>query len=427
MKKSLKILSVLLCLIFVLSTAIVPASAAITDAETPITANEAKLKWSLKLGTGYVNAPSVPAVYGDIVFTMCKTTLYKLDAETGEILQTAELSSTPSFGYTPVLAANGMVFCPLEGGMIEAFAIESMERVWTYTDPLGGQALSPVAYNNGLLYAGFWIDEEVDASFVCLDAASGALKWSNVQKGGFYWAEPALIGDFIVIVGDNGSAKADAPVTLKCFNKTTGKLIDTAEISGDQRSGISVYNGKLYFVTKAGYIYKAQLNSDGNFVLLEKSKLSGASTSTPVILNEKIYIGVQSNGFSGKIEVLDSETLEIINTVPMNGYPQSEILLTTAYDDVYIYSTYNAAPGGITAINGSTLKTEQLFIPDKGQTGYCISPVAATNNGTLIYKNDSGTVFAVGKTAPTEKEKSFFEKIIDWFTSVFNLILSLFR
>lgn len=427
MKKSKKLLSLLLCLLFVLSSSVVSASAAITHAETPITAEETGLKWSLKLGTNYANAPSVPAVHGDYVFTMSRSTLYKINAENGETVQTAKMISTPSFSYTPVLVNGGRIFCPLEGGIIQAFSLETMESLWTYTDPLGGQALSPIVLDSGLIYTGFWNDEEVDASFVCLNAESGSLEWSYVQKGGFYWAEPAVIDEHVVVGGDNGSGENGYPASLKSFNKLTGELVDTSEITGDQRSGIAENNGKLYFVTKTGYLYKTKLDANGKFTSLESIKLSGASTSTPTVYDGKIYIGVQSSGFNGSVNIIDAESLELLHSVPMNGYPQSELLLTTAYNDVYVYSTYNAGPGGITVINGSTAESEQLFTPDEGYRSYCISPVSVTDDGTLIYKNDSGAIFAVGKTTPQEPEKSIFEKIIDWFMSIINSILNLFN
>lgn len=426
MKKSVKLLSLFLYLVLILLTSFIPASAAITDAKTPVSSEEAQLKWSLKLGTSYANAPSVPAVSGDYVFTMSQNKLYKINAENGETVKTAEMCDVPSFGYTPVLIDGGRIFCPLEGGKVQAFDLDTMESLWVYTDPLGGQALSPLVFDSGLVYTGFWNDEEIDANYVCLDAENGSLKWSYTQKGGFYWAESAVIGDYLIIGGDNGSGEPDGIAALNCFNKTTGELIDTSEVIGDQRSGITQYNNSLYFVTKAGYIYKVKLNGNGEFDSVEKSKLSGASTSTPVIHDGKVYIGVQSSGFSGNIAVIDAKNLELIYSVPMNGYPQSEVLLTTAYDDVYIYSTYNAGPGGITVINGSSSKANQLFTPDEGHRSYCISPVSVTEDGTLIYKNDSGTIFAIGKAAPEEPEKTFFEKIIDWFKSIIDIILGIF-
>ncbi len=422
-----KILSLLLCLIIILSS-IVSASAAITQTETPISADESRLKWSVKLGTGYTNSPSTPAVYGDYVLTMVGSTLYKLSSENGEIIKTAEMCSAPSFSYTPVLVANNKIFCPLEGGIVQAFDLNTMKSLWIYTDSLGGQSLSPIIFDNGKVYTGFWNDEEVNANFVCLNAESGKLEWNYIQKGGFYWAEPAVTGNFIVVGGDNGSDDVYSVSSLKSFNKTTGKLIDSAEIIGDQRSGITSKDGYLYLVTKGCYLYKAKLDSYGKFSSVKSVALSGSSTSTPTVYGGKIYIGVQSSGFGGSMCVFDCDSLGIINTVTMNGYPQSEMLLTTAYDDVYIYSTYNAGPGGITVINGSTFASEQLFVPEEGSKGYCISPVSAADNGTLIYKNDSGTIFAVGNVNSEEtEESSIFMLIIKLFVSVINLFLSMLK
>ena len=146
-----------------------------------------------------------------------------------------------------------------------------------------------------------------------------------------------------------------------------------------------------------------------------------------IICNNKIYIGVQAKGFDGSLCVLDADSLEILNTVSMNGYPQSEVLLTTAYDEIYVYSTYNSSPGGITVISGNSFTAKDFYVPESDKQSCCISPLIASADGTLIYKNDSGTVFAVGKKASEEPEKTFFQKIADWIKSLLDLILNLFR
>ena len=163
-------------------------------------------------------------------------------------------------------------------------------------------------------------------------------------------------------------------------------------------------------------------------------KLSGASTSTPVIYNGRLYIGVQSQGFGGKVWVIDADTLSLIYSAEMNGYPQNEMLVSTAYESesgcVYLYSSYNSAPGGITVLtdrSGQTEPiTEQLFVPDEGSSGYCISPICVGDDGTLIYKNDSGTLFAVERVEKTAK-KTIFQKILDFFRQLFDLIIGIFR
>ncbi len=424
MKKSIKIISIFLTLSILFSSA---AFAAATDTETPVTADEAELRWFLKLGTNYRNAPSVPAVHGDFVYTMSAKELHKISLDSGEILQTAEMSSTPSFGYTPPIVDGEIIFCPLEDGTVQAFDNKSLQPLWIYEDSLGGQALSPIVYDNGKIYTGFWNDEEAEANYVCLNAESGSIIWSMTRKGGFYWSEPAVSGDYLILGSDNGSGNSEDEGTVLSINKHTGEIIDSVEVIGDQRSGITYYNGYFYFVTKAGYLYKTSLSGDGKITSTDSAKLSGASTSTPTIYEDKIYIGVQSSGFSGSLCVFDAETLEPMQSIEMKGYPQNEILLTTAYNSVYIYSTYNAGPGGISVIKDGENIVSDLFIPEEGYRGYCISPVAAADDGTLIYKNDSGTLFAISKKITEEPEKSLFEIIVDWFKSIFNMIFALFK
>lgn len=423
MKKHIKILCIFLVLITVFTSS---AFAEITDAQIPVTAEEAELKWSLKLGTNYRNAPSVPTADGDFIYVMSGKELHKISCENGKILQSADTVSTPSFGYTPSLVSEEKVFCPLEDGTVQAFDTETMSAAWTYTDSLGGQALSPVAYDNGLIYTGFWNDEDADANYICLNASDGSLKWSITRNGGFYWSEPAFCGDYIILGGDNGSGDNTAAGSIMLINKQTGEIADTLEIHGDVRSGITSYNGDYYSVTKAGYIYKISVGDNGMLMLSDSRKLPGASTSTPVIYNDKIYIGVQSAGFNGSICVLSADNFETVSTVEMNGYPQSEVLLTTAYDNVYVCSTYNAPPGGISVISDGKYTVSDLYIPEEGFRGYCISPLTVTDDGTLIYKNDSGTLFAVGKKEE-EPQKTFFDLIADFFKSIISMIMSIFK
>ncbi len=424
MKRYIKFISFFLVIITVFSSS---AFAVITDTQIPVTAEESELKWSMKLGTNYRNSPSVPAVEGDYLYTMQEKTLHKINCKSGEIIQSADMISTPSFGYTPPLAAEKNIYCPVDGGTVQAFDAETMKSLWCYTDTLGGQALSPIAYNNGLIFTGFWNDEEAEANYVCLNASDGSLVWAVTRKGGFYWAEPAFTGNYIILGGDNGSGNDSASGNVMLINVQTGEICDTLGIFGDIRSGITAYNGYYYFVTKAGYIYKISVESNGELVLSVSKKLLGASTSTPVIHGNKIYLGIQTSGFNGSLCVLNAENLEDISTVEMKGYPQSEVLIATAYDDIYICSTYNASPGGISVIKDGEYVANDLFIPQDGYKGYCISPLTVTDDGTLIYKNDSGTLFAVGKRADKPAEKSVLELIIDFFNSIINLILSIFK
>lgn len=425
MKKSfLKSVCIFLCLTTALS---VTAFAEVSYKSFPVSEEETQLLWSVKLGTSYRNAPSVPTVYGSDVIVMSGNELIKLDVATGEIVRKAQMCAEPSFSYTPVLCADGKLFCPLDGGTVQAFDAETMTPLWSFSVSSGGQALTPITYSSGKVYTGFWNDEEADADFICLDADDGSLCWSKTRKGGYYRSEAYVSGNYIVVGGDNGSGNESAESSVVCYDKTDGKECGRISAVGDVRSGIASYAGKFYFVTKAGYIYKTSLLSDGSFGEVTAKKLSGASTSTPVVYGGFVFIGVQSGGFSGNIAVLDAQSLETVKTIQMKGYPQSELLVSPTAGGVNVYSTYNSAPGGIAVIEnilGDTAQAENLFVPSDDAQSYCISPICVAADGTMIYKNDSGNVFAV--SGRNNQENSFLVLIVELFTAIIKLILQIF-
>lgn len=94
--------------------------------------------------------------------------IYKLDLNTGDILQTGDMVAATNFGYTPPTYADGMIFAPLADGRVQAFNAETLESLWVYQDMLKGQSLSPITYSDGYIYTGFWNAETKDANYVCI-------------------------------------------------------------------------------------------------------------------------------------------------------------------------------------------------------------------------------------------------------------------
>ena len=170
-------LSLLLALLMVLSL-VIPGTAAFADtvsAETPTDASYTVLKWTNKLGTDWMNAPSVPTVADDGVIVMVGTTINKLSFENGEIIASGNMSSSPSYGYTPAVVTGDEIIAPLGKGTLEAFDAKTLESKWSVSDELAGQALSPILCADGKAYTGFWNGEAKDANFVCVDTATGKL------------------------------------------------------------------------------------------------------------------------------------------------------------------------------------------------------------------------------------------------------------
>lgn len=413
----------------------------VTGANTPISASQAELAWSLKLGDSYRTAPSVPTVVGRTLIFMSGKTLYKVNTSDGKVIAKADMVEAPSYGYTPPTYADGVIYCPLGRGTVQAFNYRTMKSLWVFRDSLGGQALTPITYDDGYIYTGFWNEEDEYADYVCVsvrdenkrvtDEAKSA-EWTYRSKGGFYWAGSAVVGDYLVFGTDDGTVYDNKPSKLLSVNKKTGAVVDSLALTGDQRSSVTYSGGRLYFTTKAGRLYSVALGEKGGFnkSQVKMLDLGGASTCTPVIYGDRLYIGVQGREFSsGYIKVISAGDLKPIYTANVKGYPQNRPLVCDAYlkntGKLYVYTTYNAGPGGISVLTDSEGQTaaqvSELFTPPSGMTGYCISPITADADGTLFYKNDSGNLFAIKNS---EARVSFFVRIFraiaDFFKSIFN-------
>ena len=438
-----KTLSLLLALIIFASAFCMVAYAqsqaytGITSAQTPT--SDASLLFSKKFGGNYKAAPTPPVVVGDTILLVSGVKLYKLNAETGEEIASVKMEGTTLYTTISPLYADGKVFVALDEGIVQAFDYETMKSLWVYTDKIGGQALCPITYDNGYIYTGFWVDETENANYVCLsvkdentkkETESKSAKWTYKALGGFYWAGCCVTDKYVVFGKDDGKKNSESSSKIICLNKSTGKAVSTLSVKGDIRSSVtySAETNSYYTSSKAGYVYKFSMDSAGKLSSLKSYKAVGAVTATPVIYNGRLYVGCQ-NGSAGKFIVLDAKTMKEIYTADMQGYPQGSVLLSTGYEQksgkVYIYSTYNAKPGGITVFEDSqgqisAVKTE-LFTPDSDKQQYCISTITAGEDGTLYYKNDSGNIFAL-KEKEESSGLSIFAKIIAFFKNIISKI-----
>lgn len=390
---------------------------AITSAQTPTTKENTYLKWVKYFGGGWTDAPSVQIIADNALVVMSNNKLYKLDLSNGEVMATGTMSATPSYGYTPPIFAEGLIICPLGGGIMEAFDAKTLKSVWVYKDSLGGQALSPITYSDGKLYTGFWNSEMKDANFVCVNIENGTKVWDKTVTGGFYWAGSVVVGDAVIVGTDDGEGGSSGNSHLYALNKDNGNQITEIELTGlgDQRSSIaySAEKGRVYFTTKGGYLCSVAVNGEtGALSDLKSVKQASQSTSTPLVYGDKVYFcagsGVTSgSGGAGNFVVADADTLEQLYVVALKAYPQGSALMSTAYYEtegkLYFYTTYNGKPGGISMIKVDPTKNtsdgaELIEIYEaEGYEQFCITSLICGPDGTIYYKNDSCNVFALSK------------------------------
>ena len=406
----------------------------VTSAFTPVSTEESELLWAAALGTGYSNAPSIPILVDGKLIVMSSNKIFKLSLEDCSILQSADMVKAIDWGYTPATYANGMIFAPLTDGTVQAFDAETLESLWVYTDPLGGQSVSPIYYYDGYVYTGFWNSEVHDAAYVCLpvtdedpssqNEAKTAL-WRDVHLGGFYWAGAVAVGDYLVYGSDDGVREGqNGTATLYSRNRITGVLCDTEELVGDQRSSIAYADGKLYFTTKKGNLYQAALNTDGTFASLKVYQMGGMATGTPVVYSGLVFAnsldGENQFGDPGATYVLNAADLSLVTKAQNKFYNQSSLLLSTAYADegkFFLYGTYNGTPGGMEVLvydtSAKTLTVEDFFIPDSDKQEYGICSPICDANGTIYYKNDSAYVFAIANKNADELAAKAADELID--------------
>ena len=394
------------------------------DAETK--SSDVELLWASASGSGYDSgAVGSPIFVGGYMYAYAGSKLLKLNPANGETVASANMASNSDFAIIPPTYADGMIFVALKEGRVQAFRADTMESLWVYQDPLKGQSNSPITYSDGYVYVGFWNGESGAANFVCLTAdyegtsAKEAL-WRYTSDGGFYWAGAYANEKYVVVGTDDGqSGYTSQTAKLVVFDKRTGEIVDSKEgYTGDIRSNIAYADGRVYFTSKGGYFYSEVLGSDGKLSGSKSIALGGMSTSTPVVYNNRAYVGVagtkgQFAAYSGHhIAVLDLTKWEVAYTADTQGYPQTSGLLSTNTEDgsVNVYFMDNYTPGvmrvindsaGQTALEGGITENGQsncapvVFKPEGPLAQYCICSPVVDEYGTLYFKNDTGNLIAL--------------------------------
>lgn len=418
---------------------------AITNALIPDQAENGTLYWAEPLGDGYdADAVGSPILVDGDIITYAGDHIFRIDSMTGEVKLTGEMDHKSSFSITPPTYWEGMVFVALSDGCVQAFNAETLESLWIYEDPLGGQPNCPITVKDGYLYTGFWKSETAPARFVCLSVTdedpddpeeNKCASWFHTADGGFYWAG-AYVGDGYVLVGtDDGTSLCTSQTSsMLLLDAKTGAVLDSWDaLDGDIRCTV-VYDQQtdaFYFTSKGGTFYSLQVE-EGKFTNQWNIKLQNGSeeqppmsTSSPVVYNNRAYVGVSGSSQFGQysghnITVLDVNQREIVYSVPTQGYPQTSGLLTTAYgEDVYVYFFDNYTPGKLRVLRDrvgqgkaefTTLESYKvlgveydeatayaLFTPVGEQAQYAICSPITDEYGTTYFKNDSGYLMAFGR------------------------------
>lgn len=390
----------------------------VVNTSLPISLDNVKLRNVINLGDDWDKGLSQMIVVDNHLISMDTNNIYKLDTLTGEILREEKLAQTSAYGMVAPTYAEGMIFIPLNDGTIQAINANTFETLWTYEDELKGQGLNPLTYDEGVVYGGFW-NSNGASNFVAIDAKNNteddfvvtnekATKqvektnplWTLELPSGQYWQGSVVVGDYILLGDDDG--------VIYSVNKKSGDVIDKETFTGKIRSTLVNVDGTIYFTSSDGAINKVSVDQNGKLYGKKSESIGNASTSTPAIYKDKIYVTVLDNSV-GYLKVLDTD-FKGFEAVELKAYSQSSPLVNTinekdGYIDVYV--SYNAQPGGLSLIRINEEGYDLIEIYEaEGYEQWSTGSAVVDNNGNLIYKNDSGNIFVLGKIKeePTPEE-----------------------
>ena len=374
----------------------------ITDGKTPITS--AVEKWTLKLKDPmeWEKNVSDPLLVRDEVFIVVADNLLKLN-QSGQEIGRVQLAGTIDFISRMVYGA-GVIYIPLSNGQIQAIDSTSMVSLWKTEGIDDVQSINTMIYSEGYLYTAVTkIDQNYapyDGKLICVNTTDENTDSQNEIKeyewiidnteSGYYWGGPVIVNNYLIIGDDAGNV---------CSYQLDGTKVDQKKSAVSIRATMVSYGDEIYFSDCAGNLNKIAVDEAGILSDIATVNFGAYSTSTPAIYNGRAYVGGNDSSYQGLLAVIDIEKMEVIYTVSAPGSVQSSPLVTTAYDDVYVYYSANTEPGGVYCLKDSagsnTGTAHALYMPSGDKANYCMASIITDKNGNLYYVNDSGYLFCL--------------------------------
>jgi outer membrane protein assembly factor BamB len=360
------------------------------------------LVWSADLSGELIDCP--PIVVGDIVYTYTSEgTLYAYDKNDGSYLWDKGLESVNIQSCTPAYG-DGNIFVASYGGNLSAYDSETGNEQWSVevTDE-GFQ--SPVIYYDHRIYIGDGLGAGVGTKyFHCYDDLGNHL-WSyeNTDSAGFLWNGASIIGDYVVYPTHEGK--------LVCLDRIDGTLVDEISLDSDVDSRISFANetpglfrssvvyedGYIYTTSEQGqdlgFLWKVGFDSSsGSFLNTGWNLMQGFSTSTPVIYDGRIYVGMGEHGYSGKLNCVDDHTGELIWSYDVPEGVKSSPAVSTYYDTPFIYFTSAMENSSLYCLDVNGTLIWEYNPP--GDDEYVLQG-AAVSQGKVYYGTDGGYLYCL--------------------------------
>ncbi|WP_094227704.1 outer membrane protein assembly factor BamB family protein [Methanolobus psychrotolerans] len=354
-------------------------------------------------GSGWVGWDGAPIIANGTVYDIYfNGYVYAYDLTTGTNVWTNSAVGGGSGSFELSTAAydtvNDRLFVALSNGnsstSTSVHAINGITgaTVWSNTSlsnfPANHQFNSGIKYDDGKVYVANCVvsgSTTTTGNLTCLDASTGVVEWNyHNSAAGFYWATPAIIGDYVVIGCDDGYVRS--------FNKATGALVEGVNAGdGSIRGGIT-YDGSgyIYFTTTGGSVFKYSFNSatgDIGNTATAYDDHGTRMTTTPTVAGNFVYVTDDSAVIHCYYKSTMSQRSSIDLTSTWGGIKASPVVYDAADGYDYVYVTVNAPTAPASCVyfdsNGRNPDVAGTF----GPAGYTLQGVAIVD-GYIVFGND---------------------------------------
>ncbi len=410
----------------------------ITDLKTPRYEEDVYLQYALSssaINTSmgvWSGFPSTPVIMDDALFVRIGDVLYKYDANTGEILATAESKLLVNY-YLYLGVGGGKVFDYATGKVYDANLNHlydspiKFNAVFYYSGYFyghyGGHVYKLNASNGSLVTSGQWKDG-VACDWFCMYGTTSAPIFVN---GHMFIIEARTSDDYRGLRSidlENGSS------TALELNSISGRLLDDGWLSYTEYSGRIILflpsYSKGLFDTGTDY-ERASLTA---VVVNENGTIGNGCPVVSVKTNEynmsATFLVYQGRGYMSTglylyvvdanslcdtiihcgsgvtlIEANDFESEYVIYKEASVGSHGSIVLSTGYYKEtgkVYVYILPYGPPSAVYIFEDYATKTEAAGYYKTSNIGanYCSQAVRVTLRGNLVWYTDSGIVYCCG-------------------------------
>jgi outer membrane protein assembly factor BamB len=243
-----------------------------------LSAASGKLIWKFKTGDVVHASPAIAD--GTLFIGSWDSYFYALDAATGKEKWRFKTGEDPDIHnqigiQSSASVVDGIVYFGCRDSNFYAVDAKTGQKKWAFSNH-GSWVIGSPAVTNGTVY----FATSDSSMFYALDASNGAPVFSLQFQGWPMFSSPAIAGNMIYIGSHSGK--------LFAINRTSQKLAWTFQTNASEQ------NGPTYTKADGTPNYEAAFASafyDDMIVGVEKMMSVGAILSSPVVVDQVIYVG----------------------------------------------------------------------------------------------------------------------------------------